>query len=150
MEVNKRNVERVVAKKEPLLLFMQNSYPNSTHTPKMGRSCQIYRQSKVDSNLISELPARIEQCFTNIGLKVSPEIHILDPPPKAYSKSRGQYKAGEVVDHCCRKAPGKICLYLLKDDAYNGDLNFVFGVAHRYLNHIFIYVSLHRALYLKR
>jgi predicted Zn-dependent protease len=98
----------------------------------MPRTCQIFRQSKVSTTLIADLPKRIEECFTKIGLKVSNEIKVLEPPNSAWDKSRGQYKADKIVENACKQASDKICLYLLEDDAYSGTLNFVFGVAHRH------------------
>uniref|UniRef100_A0A914EK13 Uncharacterized protein n=1 Tax=Acrobeloides nanus TaxID=290746 RepID=A0A914EK13_9BILA len=98
---------------------------------QMPRTCQIFRQSKVNTNLIADLPKRIEECFTQIGLKVSDEIKVLVPPISAWDKSRGQYIADKIVENACKQASDKICLHLLEDDAYDGIWNFVFGVAHR-------------------
>ncbi|KAH7723147.1 hypothetical protein AAVH_09403 [Aphelenchoides avenae] len=98
---------------------------------RMNDVCQIFRDSKVPTSLLANLPQQLEKSFTSIGLKVADDIRVLDPPASAFDRNREQYRADKIVDNCCAQAPGKICLYLLTDDAYSGTLNFVFGVAHR-------------------
>lgn len=98
---------------------------------RMKDVCQIFRDSKVPTSLLANLPQQLEKSFASIGLKVADDICVLDPPTRAFDGNREQYRADKIVDNCCAQMPDKICLYLLTDDAYSGTLNFVFGVAHR-------------------
>lgn len=98
---------------------------------RLKNVCQIFRDSKVPTSLLDDLPQQLENSFASIRLKVAADIRVLDPPTSAFDRQREQFRADKIVDNCCAQAPDRICLYLLTDDAYSGTLNFVFGVAHR-------------------
>lgn len=58
---------------------------------KMGLICQIFRNSDVSPSLIRDLPARIEECFHQIELKVSTNVQTLEPSASAFDTKRNQY-----------------------------------------------------------
>ncbi len=57
----------------------------------MGLICQIFRNSSVNPSLICDLPARIEECFHQIELKISTDVQTLEPPASAFDTGRNQY-----------------------------------------------------------
>lgn len=103
-------------------------------------TCHIFRDPEVSADLLgANFRKRLMESFSMINLNVPSIIHVLQPDDKnCYDKKRKQYKADCLVDYCVKWAEKEkiveikkceICLYLLKDDAYSGDLNFVFGLA---------------------
>jgi archaemetzincin len=70
----------------------------------------------------------IEDLAASFGIHTQP-LPAVDEPSTAYHPARGQYRAAELLAAVSRTAGARHALGVTDVDLYEGDLNFVFGLA---------------------
>ncbi len=89
----------------------------------------LRRVGDVGSNVVERAASAI---IRELGLEVVIDPRRYQPNMEAFDWERGQYVASALLKLLGR-VPGFITLYLIDADAYEDDLNFVFGLAIPYL-----------------